>query len=177
MDRRGEEGGATVVGLGLVLALLALAGALAGAGALAVAQAKARVAADLAAVAGAEELWRGGDACAAAAATAQANGARLRSCEIRLMDVEVVAVAASRAAVAVAGPVYEPVIVASAPSSAIAPALSSGELPLPHFGDWMHDGQPDSQRQERTASNVASIHSAKRSKPALEKPAPPGVPS
>ena len=62
MDRRGEEGGATVVGLGLVLALLALAGALAGAGALAVAQAKARVAADLAAVAGAEELWRGGDA-------------------------------------------------------------------------------------------------------------------
>ena len=30
-------------------------------------------------------------------------------------------------------------------STAMAPALSSGSLPLPHLGDWMHAGQPSSQ--------------------------------
>src|SRR5690349_7409809 len=30
---------------------------------------------------------------------------------------------------------------------ATAPALSSGSLPLPHFGDCTHDGQPDSHPQ------------------------------
>ena len=59
----------------------------------------------------------------------------------------------------------------------IAPALSSGSLPLPHFGDWMHDGQPDSHSHAATASRVARIQAGKASKPRSAKPAPPGWPS
>ena len=68
-------------------------------------------------------------------------------------------------------------MVTSAPSSFNEARLSSGWLPLPHFGDCTHDGQPSSQPQERTVSQVASIHSWKRAKPSSAKPAPPGWPS
>ena len=34
------------------------------------------------------------------------------------------------------------------------------DVPVPHFGDWMHDGHPDSQPHAATASRVARIHRA-----------------
>lgn len=37
-----------------------------------------------------------------------------------------------------------------------APGLSSGSLPLPHLGDWTHDGHPRSHRHASIASAVAS---------------------
>ncbi|MEZ7768445.1 hypothetical protein [Pauljensenia sp. 20925_1_25] len=40
----------------------------------------------------------------------------------------------------------------------IAPCLDRGSLPLPHLGDWMQRGHPDSQSQEETASSVAATH-------------------
>ncbi len=43
----------------------------------------------------------------------------------------------------------------SSASMTRAPCLSSGSLPLPHFGDWMHDGHPDSHSQAAMASRVA----------------------
>jgi secretion/DNA translocation related TadE-like protein len=39
-----------------------------------------------------------------------------------------------------------------------APALSSGSLPLPHFGDCTHDGQPLSHSQLATVARVACSH-------------------
>ncbi len=41
-----------------------------------------------------------------------------------------------------------------------APGLCSGLFPLPHFGDWTHDGQPDSQPQAAIASRVAASQAA-----------------
>jgi hypothetical protein len=41
-----------------------------------------------------------------------------------------------------------------------AACLSSGLLPLPHFGDWMHDGQPDSHGQARRSAAVRPRRSA-----------------
>ena len=46
---------------------------------------------------------------------------------------------------------------------ATAPALSSGSLPLPHFGDCTHDGQPSRTRRTRSL-RVASA--TRRSRPA-----------
>ncbi len=43
----------------------------------------------------------------------------------------------------------------SVSSSRIAPALSRGSLPLPHFGDCTHDGQPVSHAHAAIASRVA----------------------
>src|SRR4029453_8249159 len=43
----------------------------------------------------------------------------------------------------------------SSSSRRTAPALSSGKLPLPHFGDCTQEGQPLSQGQSRTVSRVA----------------------
>lgn len=45
------------------------------------------------------------------------------------------------------------------PSTATAPVLCKGWLPLPHFGDWMQDGQPSSHRHEPIASRVADSQS------------------
>jgi hypothetical protein len=45
-------------------------------------------------------------------------------------------------------------------SSAIAPSLSSGSLPLPHLGDCTQDGQPRAHGQSRRASSVRSRSSA-----------------
>ena len=44
----------------------------------------------------------------------------------------------------------------TAVSSREAPALSSGSLPLPHFGDWTHEGQPSSHGQASISSRVAA---------------------
>ena len=37
-------------------------------------------------------------------------------------------------------------------NTASAPALSSGSLPEPHFGEMMHEGQPDSQPHDSIIS-------------------------
>ena len=47
-------------------------------------------------------------------------------------------------------------------SSATAPALSRGSLPLPHLGDWTHEGQPVAQPQPPRASRVARQPVAER---------------
>ena len=59
----------------------------------------------------------------------------------------------------------------------MAPPLSSGSLPLPHFGDWMQDGQPVEHSHAAIASRVAVSHSRTRRYPRSAKPAPPGWPS
>ena len=43
-------------------------------------------------------------------------------------------------------------------STVPAPALSSGTLPLPHFGDCTHDGQPARHAQSSIAARVAASH-------------------
>src|SRR5699024_10134614 len=58
-------------------------------------------------------------------------------------------------------------------SSVTAPALESGSLPLPHLGDWMHEGQPVSHSQDRIASRVARSHGTALRKPRSANPAPP----
>ena len=40
--------------------------------------------------------------------------------------------------------------------------LSSGSLPLPHFGDWTHDGQPVAHSHAAIASRVACSQAAAR---------------
>jgi secretion/DNA translocation related TadE-like protein len=83
VGRRGSErGSATVLALPL-LGVLTVATVLLGfvAGAV-VAQGRAAMAADLAALAGAAALQRGGDGCAEAAAVTLRNGAEVVSCRI-----------------------------------------------------------------------------------------------
>jgi hypothetical protein len=55
--------------------------------------------------------------------------------------------------------------------------LDSGSLPLPHFGETTHAGQPASQAHSRTMSSVARTQAAASSAPRSAKPAPPGAPS
>ena len=43
-------------------------------------------------------------------------------------------------------------------SNRTAPALSSGELPLPHLGDWTQEGQPVSQGQEATGQLTVFVY-------------------
>src|SRR5262245_54314551 len=62
-------------------------------------------------------------------------------------------------------------------SSRMAPDLSSGWFWLPHFGDWMHDGQPSRQPHSRIVSRVAVSQSRATRKPRSANPAPPGCPS
>lgn len=47
----------------------------------------------------------------------------------------------------------------TASNTRTAPAFESGSLPLPHFGECTHDGQPRSQTHEAMASRVAPNHS------------------
>jgi secretion/DNA translocation related TadE-like protein len=134
-------------------------------------------------------------ACAAAGATATANHATLVSCAATGAVVDVVAavqttgiarlaaLATTVRAHARAGPVVRPSpssdqLAGGAPdsrvsSNVIAPALSSGSLPLPHFGDWTHDGQPFSQPHDAIASRVARSQVAAAAYPRSAKPAPP----
>ena len=153
-----EEEGSTTVAAALFIAafvVLTLVGVTAG---VRVVQARqAAVAADLAAVAGAVAAQESDDACKAAGSIAKANHARLVTCEI---DGEDVQVSVQSRAGSGGGCCYWPSLSArdTPLSTLIAPALSSGSLPLPHLGDWMHDGQPDSHSQAATASRVARIH-------------------
>lgn len=80
MSRGAERGCATVwVTLACLLLGVGAAGGAAGGGVL-VAHRQAAAAADLAALAGATVLRRGGDGCARAAAVASANEARVETC-------------------------------------------------------------------------------------------------
>jgi secretion/DNA translocation related TadE-like protein len=198
LGRRSDAGSASV----WLVALLTLGGcvlvAALGLGAAVTARHRAGAAADLAALAAAGKLlWQPEAACAEAARIAGAQHARMLSCALQTdagedaveVSVEVPMAGSlfpglpSARGRARAGPVY----IDSAPgtvlpasssrSSRIAPALSSGSLPLPHFGDWMQDGQPRSHSQAVMAARVAPSHSPARWKPRSAKPAPPGWPS
>lgn len=87
MTCRDERGAATVFAVSLVAVLVLVAlGCGVAVGAVA-AQRRAQAAADLGALAGAQALQRGDDACAAAARTSGRNGAQLRGCTIEGFDV------------------------------------------------------------------------------------------
>lgn len=85
-----DQGSATVLVLAFCSALLLVGAALGVVAAMVLAHRTAQAAADLAALAGASAQARGRDPCAASAAVAAANGARLRSCTPRLDEVRVV---------------------------------------------------------------------------------------
>ena len=79
--RRGDErGAATLLVLAMAGVLLLVGAALGVVVAMVRAHRTAHSAADLAALAGAQAVQRGGDACARAAAIARANGAHLSGC-------------------------------------------------------------------------------------------------
>lgn len=162
----GQAGSTTVGAALLIAAVCALALTLLGTGGALVDRRRAQVAAELAAVAAAAAAQAGeADPCAVAGRIARANRARLTGCRRIGEDVAASAAVAGRAGSARAGPADQPAgsagpasrpkpAAAAAParpsSTRSAPALSSGSLPLPHFGDWMHAGQPASQGQPAT---------------------------
>lgn len=82
MSARGENGAATVVALAMLGVLVLVGAALGVVAAMVHAHRQAQSAADLAALAAASAVGRGGDACAMAARVAHANGARLDVCEV-----------------------------------------------------------------------------------------------
>lgn len=84
-----DEGAATVTAAGIITMLVSLALAVAAIGAHVADSHRCRVAADLAAVAGADALYRGRDACAWAQRTAAENSAAVESCDLDKGDVVV----------------------------------------------------------------------------------------
>ena len=143
-------------------------------------------AADLAALAGSRASLAGRDGCEAAQTVARHNGATLVRCR---MDLDVATVTARQRTSSwwgrrwafevdarAAPDFYElagaPARIAS--SSWTAPALSSGSLPLPHLGDWTHDGQPSVHSQATMAWRVTRSHRGATSWPRSANPAPPG---
>ena len=172
-----DHGSATIWLLGLsgLVALVAAAGLLAAAAA--AARQRADAAADLGALAGAAATARGGDSCAAAAAVVRANGAELQSCVvgpgsfIDLTTAVPVPAALHRLGFPAARawarrgapqPSAQARSARTASSSRTPPALSSGALPLPHFGDCTHDGQPLGHSHASTAVRVAASHCVAR---------------
>ena len=99
-----DEGSATITATGIITAVVSLALAVVALGVQVADTHRVRVAADLAAVSGANALYRGADACAAAGITAELNGARLSSCEFVAGDVVVAATRRGAEAAARAGP-------------------------------------------------------------------------
>ena len=89
MRERGENGAATVVALAMLGVLVLVGAALGVVVAIVHAHRQAQSAADLAALAAASVLRRGGDACATAARMARANRARLDVCEVSGREVVV----------------------------------------------------------------------------------------
>lgn len=99
-----DEGSATVTATGIITAVCSLALAVAVLGAQVADAHRVRVAADLAAVAGASALYRGADSCGWAEKTAVFNNAELTSCELDSGDVVVEAKVRRATAAARAGP-------------------------------------------------------------------------
>ena len=184
--RRWDRGSGTVVVLGAVAVVAAMTvGALLVLSAV-VASHRAQSAADLAALAAAAALVGGepaAAACSAGAAVATRNGARLASCRAGPdlsveLSVDVAATAArvgtatarSRAGPAASGGArswpcedpghqgWEPAASKVTSRRVTARVLSSGSLPLPHFGDCTQDGQPDRQGHPAMASRVPVSH-------------------
>lgn len=58
-----------------------------------------------------------------------------------------------------------------------AAALSRGSFRLPHLGDWMQEGQPDSHGHRSMVRSVAPIQSLSTAYPFSVIPTPPGWPS
>jgi secretion/DNA translocation related TadE-like protein len=83
---REESGATTVFALAVVATLLVLTVGCCVAGSAVVTHRRAQAAADLAALAAAQALQDTGAGCAAAAATAVANGARLEDCRVVGLD-------------------------------------------------------------------------------------------
>ena len=158
----GDRGSASVwvVSVCALLVVLAFAGTLRTDAVLA--RHRAEAAADLAALAAAGRIGIGPDSCAAAARIAAANGATIQACaptldaggrsgtvsvrlrlRVRLPVVGTMEVIASaRAGRGAQARSSSPSSPSTTSSSRTAPALSRGSLPLPHFGDCTHDGQP-----------------------------------
>ncbi|MET0450063.1 MAG: Rv3654c family TadE-like protein [Aeromicrobium sp.] len=151
MSRRGESGAVSVHAVTVAVMLLVLTLVLVQAAGLVRLRHRVAAAADLAALAASQASVAGSDGCRAARAIARRNGAELVDCR---MDYDVATVTArsesrpwwsaswgteqrARAApesyVAVADERGAPARKAS--SRRIAPALSSGSLPLPHLGE------------------------------------------
>lgn len=84
---RAEKGAATVVGLALIGVLTSIAIACSLVAAAVVTHRRAQAAADLAALAAAQALQGGSDACSAARRVARANGAAVRGCHTDRWDV------------------------------------------------------------------------------------------
>lgn len=99
-----EDGSASITAAGIVTALVSLALAVAVIGAQVADSHRCRVAADLSAVAGAEALYRGRDACGFAQRTASANGASAQSCTLDNGDIVVELRLRRASATARAGP-------------------------------------------------------------------------
>lgn len=144
---REERGSATIVGCFLMAALVVVTATLVHVGSAVASRHRAQAAADLAALAVAVALDRGSEqACGQAERIATRMRVRVRACTVDGWDaiVEVAAEvttalpgAGEAVAIARAGPAGQALAraVSTAPSSAIAPALSSGSLPLPHLGE------------------------------------------
>ena len=148
---RSEAGVATVGAATTVGLVLVVAAALVQAGLVVAAKHRAQAAADLAALAGSSASLRGDDGCVRARAVARRNAAVLASCRTDLAVVTVRTESSTASIVwgarfrthaeARAAPDFyvppssDTASRKSRSSSRTAPGLSSGSLPLPHFGD------------------------------------------
>ncbi len=99
-----DDGSATITATGIIASVVSLAVVVAALGAQVADSHRACVAADLAAVAGADALYRGHDGCAWAEKTAVFNHAELTSCELDTGDVIVEVQVRKSSAKARAGP-------------------------------------------------------------------------
>ena len=189
MTPRDDDGSATVLVLGVAAMIVAAGGGVAVVALLLLAQHRAASVADLAALAAADRLAEPSSAaCAAAASVAAADHARLLTCIVS-DDSVVVSVGFpatgswldgwTRQIIGRARAGYSAAVsrARTRPSSRMAPALSSGSLPVPHLGDWMHEGHPWLHPQPRIASRVAASHARAPPNPRSANPAPPGCPS
>ena len=154
---RTEAGVATIAAATTVGLLLLVAAVLVQVGLVVATKHRAQAAADLAALAGSAASLRGHDGCRVARTVARRNGADVHSCRA---DLAVVTLRTESSSAAIAGvgrfrakaearaapDFYVPAAAAAAgavegasrrsrSSSRTAPDLSSGSLPLPHFGD------------------------------------------
>lgn len=115
---RDERGSASMLVVTMAAVLLLISVAAAAVVAVVVAHRSAQAAADLAALAGAQEVQGGGDGCRVAAQVAEANGTRLLECTARPASTSV--------EVAVDAPRWEGPVVRLRARARAGPALSGG---------------------------------------------------
>jgi secretion/DNA translocation related TadE-like protein len=144
-NRHSEAGIATVSAVVAVGLVMVLAAALVQVGVVIAVKHRVQAAADLAAVAGSAATLRGEDGCAVAGVVAARNRVALDRCRADLAVVTVRAESSTglvwgarfraRADARAAPDYYVRASRSSRSSRRTAPDLSSGSLPLPHFGD------------------------------------------